>query len=607
MNNAQSTPVSRRRNRLAYRLVAVSLGLYLTAAVIVTAGEALLVRSNAGHSIDQQLNSLTQAILPQLDLALWNLDTELMRTILSSALRNPAIAGAEIRGPGGNIVARAAEPGIVLPPGTTDLPGDNLGPPHSFVISHRISQNQLRAIGTLRIFPSSTVTRRLITQTVLFGAIRAAILVALLSLVMVIAVNRLLGRPLARLTEGIRAIDPEQPEEAGFLPELRRDDELGILGTSFNTLLGRLHGVFSSLRESERMLRELNATLESRVEERGRALAAAQDKLVEAGKMAALGQLVAGISHELNTPIGAVVSAARSLDSAISRSLPVIAAMYRELSEQEVEAVHWLTGEAASAARESDIRRSRKERKRVQALLEAEEFPPEEAAPLAAELAELGIPGDLGPVMPFLRGGHGHLIVRVAAEFASVASSVRIVTVGADKAASVVRSLRIYSHQDEPLKRVKVDLREEIDLTLLLHQSAIKRGIEVIRTYEPVPPVCCFRDRLNQVWMNLVSNAVQAMEDHGRLEIRIACVDSGLRDGSQVQVSIRNTGPTIPPEVAERIFMPFFSTKPTGAGVGLGLSISKQIVEEHGGTIDFASEAGETVFTVTLEPKLDCG
>ncbi len=594
------------RHGLASRLVAVSLGLYLSAAVLVTAAEAFLVRANAEQNFEQQLNSLTQAILPQLDIALWNLDTELMRTILSSALRNPVFAGAEIRGLEGNIIARSAEPGIVLPPGSNDRPGDKLGPPRSFVITHRLAPSQVRALGTLRIFPSSTVTRRLVAQTVLFGAARAAILVALLSLVMVIAVNRLLGRPLRSLTESIRAIDPEHPEEAALLRESRRTDELGLLASAFNTLQGRLQGVFGSLRDSERKLRELNATLESRVEERGRALAAAQDKLVEAGKLAALGQLVAGISHELNTPIGAVVSAARSLEAAIDRTLPNIAATYRELTDEEVAAVQWLIAESASAARDSATLGSRKERKRIQALLEAANVPPEEASSVAAELARLGIPGELDPVLPLLRGGRGRLMVHIAAEFAAIASATQIVTLGAEKAASVVRSLRIYSHQDEPLKPTRVDLREEIDLTLLLHQNALKHGIEVVRMYEAVPNVCCFRDRLNQVWMNLVSNAIQAMNYHGRLEIRICPAGGKAENGGGVQVSIRNSGSVIPSEIADRIFTPFFSTKPTGEGVGLGLSISRQIIEEHGGTIGFTTGSEGTEFTVTIDPQFEC-
>ena len=110
-----------------------------------------------------------------------------------------------------------------------------------------------------------------------------------------------------------------------------------------------------------------------------------------------------------------------------------------------------------------------------------------------------------------------------------------------------------------------------------------------------------WHDRLNQVWTNLVHNALQSMATHGTLTLRIRTSGAGGASGDDhVSVSIGDSGPGVPAAVREHIFEPFFTTKPTGQGSGLGLSICKKIVEEHGGRIDVESVPGRTVFCVTL-------
>jgi signal transduction histidine kinase len=116
----------------------------------------------------------------------------------------------------------------------------------------------------------------------------------------------------------------------------------------------------------------------------------------------------------------------------------------------------------------------------------------------------------------------------------------------------------------------------------------------VDRDYDEVPEILARRDRLSQVWINLIDNAIQAMSHSGRLEVAIR------RAGDVVEVSITDSGAGIAEELQERIFTPFFTTKSSGLGTGIGLSISKRIVEESGGTIVFVSRPGKTTFTVRL-------
>jgi signal transduction histidine kinase len=131
----------------------------------------------------------------------------------------------------------------------------------------------------------------------------------------------------------------------------------------------------------------------------------------------------------------------------------------------------------------------------------------------------------------------------------------------------------------------------------------LKYGISVTRNYAELPAVPVYVDELNQVWTNLIHNAVQALGGRGDIIIETRL------DGPYVAITIEDNGPGIPPDVMPRIFDPFFTTKPKGEGTGLGLGIVKQIVDKHGGKIDVSSKPGCTRFTVRLPvagpPRMD--
>ncbi|MGH8030744.1 MAG: sensor histidine kinase, partial [Arenimonas sp.] len=139
------------------------------------------------------------------------------------------------------------------------------------------------------------------------------------------------------------------------------------------------------------------------------------------------------------------------------------------------------------------------------------------------------------------------------------------------------------------------DLAEGVETVLTIYQNQIKHGTELVRRFEDVPPVRCLPDELNQVWTNLVHNALQAMDHKGTLTVGLD------RDGDEVLVSIGDTGCGIPEEIRARIFDAFFTTKPAGEGTGLGLDIVRRIIEKHHGRIEVDSEVGRgTTFTVRL-------
>jgi signal transduction histidine kinase len=172
---------------------------------------------------------------------------------------------------------------------------------------------------------------------------------------------------------------------------------------------------------------------------------------------------------------------------------------------------------------------------------------------------------------------------------------------GAERIRDVVQNLRLFSSLDEATVK-RMDLNEGIESTIRLLSGYYKSGrINLVRDYGEVPQVDCYAAQLNQVWMNLLVNAAQAIGDAaGEVRIATSCEER------TVMVSVSDTGPGISPEELTRIFDPFFTTKPIGEGTGLGLSISHGIVQRHGGKIEVASTAGKgTTFTVSLPVDAD--
>ena len=136
---------------------------------------------------------------------------------------------------------------------------------------------------------------------------------------------------------------------------------------------------------------------------------------------------------------------------------------------------------------------------------------------------------------------------------------------------------------------------ENSETVLILHHNQLKQGIEVIKDYDEIPLIDCYPDELMQVWTNLISNSIHAMDYHGNLTITVRNL------GKKVKVSIADIGHGIPDEIKERIFEPFFTTKKSGEGTGIGLDIVKRILDKHNATLELESKTGVgTSFHITL-------
>ncbi|MFC1586438.1 sensor histidine kinase, partial [Fibrobacterota bacterium] len=175
-----------------------------------------------------------------------------------------------------------------------------------------------------------------------------------------------------------------------------------------------------------------------------------------------------------------------------------------------------------------------------------------------------------------------------------VNNSNKVICDGSSRIAEIVRSLKNFSRIDEA-ENQEADVHEGLDSTLTLVHHQFKNRIEVIREYGNLPLINCYPNQLNQVFMNLLVNASQAVEDKGTVKIHTSS------DGTNVQIKIIDSGKGIPAENLDKIFDPGYTTKGVGIGTGLGLSICYNIIKKHQGNISASSKVGEgTVFTITL-------
>jgi len=184
----------------------------------------------------------------------------------------------------------------------------------------------------------------------------------------------------------------------------------------------------------------------------------------------------------------------------------------------------------------------------------------------------------------------------------AIYSLVREISIGTSRIVELVKALKTYTYMDQaPVQTV--DVREGLDNTLIILHNKLKRGVTVVREYsEDLPVIQAYAGELNQVWTNIIDNAIDAMDGEGTLIVRARCEDRWI------VVEIEDNGPGIPPENQSRIFDPFFTTKGPGKGTGLGLNISRNlIVQKHRGQMSVKSGPGSTCFSIRLPMDFNPG
>lgn len=319
--------------------------------------------------------------------------------------------------------------------------------------------------------------------------------------------------------------------------------------------------------------------------------------LLERDKLAALGTLSAGLAHELNNPAAAVQRSAGLLGSALDRWATATRALADVGRDDVGEGVIADLGRRLEAPREVatevDPLEAGDREAALADLLGDRDVPG--ADELASELASAGwSDDDLADAASAFDGTDLGAVVEWAIAGAEIHALVSEVGIGAKRISEIVAAVKTYTYAGQaPVRRASVT--DGIEATLVILRPKLKRGIEVERDFAPgLPPIDAYGAELNQVWTNIIDNAIDAMGGKGRIRIRAFARD---RD---VVVEFCDSGPGIPPEVRSRMFEPFFTTKPPGSGTGLGLHISHSVVARHGGRIEVRSAPGETCFEVVL-------
>ncbi len=286
--------------------------------------------------------------------------------------------------------------------------------------------------------------------------------------------------------------------------------------------------------EAKAQIREVEQ-INARLLEANKTLEQTQKQLLQSEKMASIGQLAAGVAHEINNPVGYVYSNLGTLE----KYLADIFAMLEKYEEAE-------------------------------ALMDCHDLAVEEIARFRKQIDLVYLKDDIKLLLDESREG----LTRVK---------------------KIILDLKDFSHSGADEEWRWADLQQGLESTLNIVWNELKYKCEIVREFGELPPVYCLPSQLNQVFMNLLVNAAQAIEEHGTVTLR-----SGL-EGQDVWVEIADTGKGIPPENLKRIFDPFFTTKPVGKGTGLGLSLSYNIVAKHHGSIEVQSESGKgTAFRIRL-------
>ncbi|TGM38031.1 ABC transporter substrate-binding protein [Leptospira biflexa] len=344
------------------------------------------------------------------------------------------------------------------------------------------------------------------------------------------------------------------------------------------------------LRQSNESLQILNQSLVNTLKE----LTEAQDRLLASEKLAVLGQLAAGMAHELNTPLGAIVSSNLSLLDFLKNKLHSVISTIIHFNEEDSKRYHLILAESLENQTYIEGKLERNLKKELHLRFSHLEKMDLYGSHLQMVI-ETGLFRKPDQIEYILESERSLEILQVVSSINSAYRCNQIISVASEKATHVIRALKNYlvSEKETTSDESIIDLESEIETILSLYHYNLSK-VTVVKNYGTDTKCIGNRDKLNQVWINLINNGLHAMSYTGTLEIKIQSIQKWIK------VSVIDSGVGVPDDIKEKIFEPFFTTKPNGEGMGLGLDICRKMIIQMGGKIELEPVSQGACFSVWL-------
>ena len=565
--------------------------------IIVFIGAIAAMRSSAfSINIQTKAEKVATRLAKSLAIPLWSYDTKTCDQIIQSELDDGDFAAIYLRENSGSLISAFGRSGHGLVP-----LGDEAGVRERLAGSLRakgVAQVEYRGtvIGVVSVYATGAIGFQSLEASIAEQAIIAILLGVIVASLAFLAADRLISKRVVRLGVDIghfsnRDLSARSRDAGG--------DEIGKLARAFNAMADtiQLHarGLEEAVAARTKELAEANDKL-SATNERLTAtvaeLRAAEDEVANSKRIAALGQLVAGIAHQLNTPLAAISSANRFLADGLRGQVLRITKELAGIDEIDAAILEEMLEESLASDDAVDFAMLRGKRRELAALFSEAGF--EDGDDLARIAIEANLHGLGSRLIEYLGTRRIRSILAIVTAVNDIKNAALVIDTATERAANVIRALKAYIGEGAGETKSSVALAASMEEVLGLFRNMTGSGIVLTRHFDRSLRVLGRREQLELVWMNLIDNSVQAMAGKGRLGIDIERVDAFAI------VKIHDTGRGIAPDQHERIFDAFLAEEGRSGRLGLGLSTAKRIIEDHGGSIGFESEVGRTVFSVSL-------